>query len=575
MLLHLKIRDFAIIDEVEVEFSGGFTVVTGETGAGKSILVDALMLALGGRASGDVVRNGCESAEVEALFDISQHALVQARLTERELVGDDPDVLLVRRVVGAKGRAKVIINGRLATLATLGEIVRGLVDISGQHEQQSLLIVDNHVDILDNFGQLDDQRAKYVQLFDTWREATRELSALRNRTERDEQRADFVKFQLDEIEKVAPRPGEDDELEVEQRKLAGAFKLKSGAALAEALLYGEDGSAFDKLGKAAAEIEALARIDDELSPVREALNTAQRDLQEASRTLQRYMDRVEDDPSRLATIEDRLNDLKRLARKHGGSIADVLTKRAELEREALGLENTDTRAAELEKIITERSAATLAAAKALSLARHKVAAKLDVRIRKEISEMDLAGAVFETRVEAREPDDATADAAATASLGPTGLDAVEFLWGPNRGEPLRPLIRIASGGELSRLMLAVKTVLASRDLVSLYVFDEVDTGLGGRAADAIGKKIQAVAKGHQAITITHLAPIAARADVHICVRKETVPSIDGGGPRTVSVLEKLSGTARATEIARMIDGASDSKATRQAAKDMLARAAAA
>ena len=560
MLLHLKIRDFAIIDEVDVEFGTGFTVVTGETGAGKSILVDALMIALGNKASNDIVRNGCEFAEVEALFDITAQPLVQQRLAERELVGDDPEVLLVRRVIGAKGRAKVILNGRLSTVATLGEIVRGLVDISGQHEQQSLLQVENHIGILDAFGQLDDAREKYVGLYRSWRDAVNELDGLRNRNEHDTQRADFLKFQLDEIERVAPRAGEDVELDAEQRKLGGAHKLKSGAAIAESLLYGEDGSAFDKLGKAAAEIETLARIDDELAPIREALGIAQRDLQEAARTLQRYMDRVDDDPSRLAAVEDRLNELRRLSRKHGGSIEDVIAKRAELEKEARSLENTDARAAELETAVTERHKQAQEAAKVLSKARYKAAAKLDVRIRDEISEMDLAGAIFQTSL------------APAESLSADGLDTVEFLWGPNKGEQLRPLARIASGGELSRLMLAVKTVLASRDLVSLYVFDEVDTGLGGRAADAIGKKIQAVARGHQAITITHLAPIAARADVHICVRKETVNEGEAAG-RTVSVLTKLTGPARATEIARMIDGASQSKATRQAAKDMLDRAA--
>lgn len=571
MLLHLKIRDFAIIDEVDIELGPGFTVVTGETGAGKSILVDALMLALGGRASGDIVRNGCDAAEVEALFDITSHPIVKARLEQRELLGDDPDALVIRRVVGVKGRAKVIINGRLSTLATLGEIVRGLVDISGQHEQQSLLFVDNHIDILDSFGQLEVMREEYRVCFEQWREAARERSALRSRSDHDMQRAEFVKFQLGEIERVAPRPGEDDELEAEHRKLAGAQKLKGGATIAEALLYGEDGSAFDKLGKAAAELETLARIDDELGPVRDALANAQRDLQDASRTLQRYMDRVSDDPERLGMVEDRLNELRRLARKHGGSIVDVLTRRAELEREVLGLENSDQRVAQLDAIILEKRAMAERLARELSAARKKIAARFDKRIASEIAEMELAGAVFETRVVSM----LGPGAGDGSVLRPTGADEIEFLWGPNRGEPLRPLAKIASGGELSRLMLAVKTVLASRDLVSLYVFDEVDTGLGGRAADAIGKKIQAVARGHQAITITHLAPIAARADVHICVRKETVALAEGGTQqRTISVLEKLGGSARATEIARMIDGSASSKATRAAAKEMLARAAA-
>ncbi|HSI03676.1 MAG: DNA repair protein RecN [Myxococcota bacterium] len=561
MLLHLKIRDFAIIDEVDLELGSGFTVVTGETGAGKSILVDALILALGGRASGDVVRNGCDAAEVEALFDISSHPIVQARLEQRELVGDDPATLLVRRVIGVKGRAKVIINGRLSTLATLAEIVRGLVDISGQHEQQSLLFVENHLAILDDFGQLIDKREAYREQFEAWRAAAAELHGLQSRSDRDLQRADFVKFQLDEIERLAPRPGEDEELEVEHKKLAHAQKLKSGAMLAEALLYGEDGSAFDKLGKAAAELESLARIDEELAPVREALAGAQRDLQDAARTLQRYLDRVSDDPERLSEVEDRLNELRRLARKHGGSLADVLARRADLEREILSLDNSDARVAELTALAAEKLVAAERLAADLSKARRKAAAQFDQRVCAEIAEMDLAGAVLATQVSVR-------PVAGGEGLTASGADDVEFAWGPNRGEPLRPLAKIASGGELSRLMLGVKTVLASRDLVSLYVFDEVDTGLGGRAADAIGKKIQAVARGHQAITITHLAPIAARADVHICVRKESQ------GERTVATLEKLKGTARAAEIARMIDGSPDSKATRAAAKEMLARAVA-
>jgi DNA repair protein RecN (Recombination protein N) len=326
--------------------------------------------------------------------------------------------------------------------------------------------------------------------------------------------------------------------------------------LAEALLYGEDGSAFDKLGKATAEVDTLARIDAELGPVLHALAGAQRDLQDAARTLQRYVDRIVDDPERLTQVEDRLNELRRLARKHGGSLADVLARRAELERELRGLDNSDARLAELSALADQRLAEAQRLAGELGTLRRKAAAKLDAKVCAEIAEMDLAGAVLVTQVRA------------SCALGPAGADEVEFAWGPNRGEPLRPLAKIASGGELSRLMLGVKTVLASRDLVSLYVFDEVDTGLGGRAADAIGKKIQAVARGHQAITITHLAPIAARADVHICVRKETV------GDRTVAVLEKLKGAARAAEIARMIDGSPDSKTTRAAAKQMLARASA-
>lgn len=559
MLLHLKIRDFAIIDAVEIDFSTGFTVVTGETGAGKSILVDALTLALGGRASADIVRAGAEAAEVEALFDISGHPLVRARLEQRDLVGDDPDTLLVRRVVGVKGRAKVLVNGRLATVAMLAEIVRGLVDISGQHEQQSLLVVDNHIDILDAFGQLDELLGRYRVAYDEWRGLARERDELRQNEDKNLQRADFLRFQLDEIARLSPRPGEDEELELERQRLAHAEKLKGGAACAEALLYGDDGSAFDKLGRAAAEVEALARIDPELVSLAEALTSAQRELKEGARVLQRYSERVEADPTRLAEVDERLAELKRLCRKHGGSLAEVVTRRAELEKELSGLDNADARLAELEGAIAAKRGEVQGLASELSAARKAAAGRFGKQVRAELADMDLAGAVFEVGLEPRR--DASGEA-----LGPLGADEVELLWGPNKGEPPRPLARIASGGELSRLMLAVKRVLCSRDLVSLYVFDEVDTGLGGRVADSIGRKIQDVAREHQAITITHLAPIAARADHHLRVRK-TVQ-----GERTVSLLEALDGAERAEEIARMIDGASITKATRQAAKEMLARA---
>ncbi len=560
MLLNLKIRDFAIIDALELELVPGFSVITGETGAGKSILVNAMTLVLGGRANTELVRSGAKTAEVEALFDISSQPVVCARLEQRDLVGDDPDTLLIRRVVGQKGRAKVVINGRLSTVASLAEIVRGLVDISGQHEQQSLLQNENHLEILDAFCDLEQPKAAYREEYDALLALQREHDRLQRGCEEALKRADYVRFQIDEIERCAPVEGEDDELEAERQRLAHADRLTRGVATAELLLYGDDGSAFDKLGKAAAELEALARIDPDLQATAASLDSARRDVQEASRELQRYGGRVEADPRRLEVIDDRLEELRRLVRKHGASVAAVIERNTELKIELSGLDNTDARLAELASEVECRRREVRSAAHALSKTRLKAARRFDKAVESEVADMDLEGARFSTRIEPRGDQ-------AEAHLGPDGIDEVEFLWSANPGEPPRPLARIASGGELSRLMLAVKRVLSSRDLVSLYVFDEVDAGIGGRAADRIGAKIQDVATGHQAIVITHLAPIAARAAHHICVTKQVQ------GKRTVSVVEVLDDAARAEEIARMIDGAHITEATRRAAREMLSRGA--
>jgi DNA repair protein RecN (Recombination protein N) len=536
-------------------------VVTGETGAGKSILVNALTLALGGRASADLIRSGAETAEVEALFDISRQVLIRQRLADRELLGDDPDLLVVRRVVGSKGRAKVVINGRLASVATLGELVRGLVDISGQHEQQSLLVVDNHLGILDDFGAYTTVLDAFGQSFAAWRRLVAERAALDRSEEELLSRADYVRFQLEEIDRVAPIEGEIEALEQERARLVHADRLKRGAAAAEAALYGEDGSAFDKLSKAAAELEALTRIDVELAPVAAVLESTRKELQEAARELGRYDSRIEADPDRLAAVDDRLAELKRLIRKHGGSLNEVLRRQTELRQELDTLDSSDARLAELERELAATAEQMQAAAAALSSARRDAATRLSRAVASELAELNLDGAVFEVAVTPRAPAGEDGTPAVTAD----GADAVEFLWSANPGEPPRPLVRIVSGGELSRLMLAVKRVLSQTDLVSLYVFDEVDAGLGGRVADAIGRKIQAVAGEHQAIAITHLAPIAACAHHHLVVRKELRLG------RAVSVIARVSGKERAEELARMIDGANVTKATRQAAREMLAR----
>lgn len=557
MLLSLKIKDFAIIEETEVDFGSGFTVVTGETGSGKSIVVDALLIALGSRATGDVVRSGAACAVVEALFDISAHPVVRARLEARDLVGDDAAHLVVRRTVALKGRGKVSINGRMATLATLAEVVRGLVDISGQHDQQSLLDVDNHLEILDAFAEVDDLKSRYQGAFSALRDCEREIGILREGDERGLQRVDFLQFQLEEFDRLGIESGLDERsLEQERGRLANAERLEAGARGAEALLYGEDGSAFDKIGRACAELETLSRTDDGFAGWLSTLDAARRELQEVARGMLAYAERIEVDPERLGRVDDRLSELRRLARKHGCAINELAVRRDSLSAELDGLSNIEHRLGELEKIRAQHLARAMQAGEELSCARKKAGKRLGTAVSKEVEAMELTGAELIVEVETGEGD---------LALRSEGMDRLEFRWAPNPGEPPKSLAKIASGGELSRLMLAVKTVLAKRDLVSLYVFDEVDSGLGGRAADRIGAKIQAVAAGHQAIAITHLAPIAARADHHWVVTKAT----ESG--RTVSDIVSVAGKARLEELARMIDGASASPTTRKAAREMLAR----
>ena len=373
MLLNLRIRDFAIIDAAEVELPAGFTVVTGETGAGKSILVDALIIAMGGRASHDLVRSGAPCAEVEALFDISAHPMIQGRLADRDLTGDDPDSLLVRRVVGGKGRAKVVINGRLSTVATLSELVRGLVDISGQHEQQTLLQVDNHLEILDAYAQAGAKKSAFVAQYQTLRQLQQALTRRRSAVATDLQRVDFLRFQLDEISQVAPQAGEDVQLEAERLRLGHAEKLRRGATVAEGLLYGEDGSAFDKVGKAVCELTALARLDADLQGPCDILQNVRRDITEAARQLQRYGARTEVDPARLEEVEARLSDLLRLGRKHGGSLEAALVRWAEVTRELESLTHADLDIAQLETEVETCRQGVVALAHELSALRRAAA----------------------------------------------------------------------------------------------------------------------------------------------------------------------------------------------------------
>jgi DNA repair protein RecN (Recombination protein N) len=534
VLLGLRISNVAVIEEVEVGFGAGLTVLTGETGAGKSILVDALGLLLGGRADADVIRAGRDEASVEGVF--ARTPALAERLEELGLP-DLGEEVLVRRVVGRNGRGKAYVNGSLVTVGVLSRLTRGLVDIAGQHEHVSLFDSSLHRTLLDRYGNLTEALEVYGQHYAAVREVEERMEALGGDEARVRERAEFLRFQLDEIHRLDPEPGEDVKLDVERRRLGGAEKLKRQAAEAELLISGEESSALETLGRAMGLLSDAVRCDATLGPIVQSLGTSMAELEEAQRRLNRYSEGLESDPARLGEVEERLDAIKRLCRKHGASLEGVLRKRGELETELSTLEN---RQEILEQLAKERHAAEVRAresATGLSRARRACAGEFSQQVRAGLGGLALGKAAFEVRVTAGD------------ALRPEGLDEVEFFFSANPGEPARPLAKVASGGEASRLLLALKRALADSDGCGCYVLDEADSGVSGAIADVVGRMIKEVSGHRQVLCITHLPQVAAYADAHLLIRKGLK------GERTVSeVVPLAAGAERTQELARMLSG---------------------
>lgn len=440
MLLNLRIHNFAIIDTVDIELHAGFTVLTGETGAGKSILIDALMVALGSKASINLVRSGAQTAEVEALFDIRTQPLIQQRLAERHLTGDSPEHLLIRRVIGPRKRGKILVNGHLTTVATLVALVQGLVDISGQHEQQSLLAQDNHVGILDAYGAHQDILTRYQQAYQHWMLLRREKNEQEKALAENLNREDFLRFQWQEIADLDPKPEELTTLADACARLAHAEKLQHVAANAELQLYGGDHSAFDQLSVVGAELQTLAGIDQGLAKCVEQLCEARGHIEDVANQLRRYVDRIEVDPHKLETLQSRYDALLRLARKHGGDLTQVLEKQCTLQTELAELQASTTRMQTLDQDIALAWQQVVAQSQALTAARHLAGQALDQAIVTEAADMELEDAVFQTRIQSM------STASQTYACGPLGAETIQFLWSANPGESPKPLTKIISGG---------------------------------------------------------------------------------------------------------------------------------
>jgi DNA repair protein RecN (Recombination protein N) len=546
-LTHLRITDFAILDDVELALGPGLTVLTGETGAGKSLIVEAAALLRGGRASADVIRTGADEAQVEAIFETSGGPLA-ARLRQAGIPADD--ALVVRRVIARGGRGRVYLNGVLATAAQLAEIVGGLVDLAGQHEHQTLCDVGTHLALLDDFAGLGDEARAIGAAHDALRAAAAELADVQQDERSRLEREDFLRFQLRELEAAAVRPGELDELTRDRDRLRAAGQLEQAARQGEERLYAREGSVCDGLAAVTRELAPLCAVDPTLAPVHGELERARVVCEEAARELRRYADRVEADPERLATIEDRLDLLARLLRKHGPTVPELLARQAALVTELTHLEGRAERREVAARTVEQARTAAAHAAETLAAARARAAHDLGRSAERELRELGMKDVRVAVLVEPRPATagDPPAFVFDGRRLGPRGWDRVEVLLSPNPGEEPRPLARIASGGELSRAMLGLRQLLAAGDSVETHVFDEVDAGIGGPTADVIGRKLREVARRRQVICITHLAPIAAHADRHVLVEKQVRRG------RTVTRVRELEAEDRLAELARMLGG---------------------
>ena len=563
MLKELDIKNFAIIDHLRVEFAPGLNVFTGETGAGKSIVVDALNLALGERASVDLIRTGCQEAVVEAAFELNGRGTAEVTefLSEQGIAMNSGEDLIVRRVLSSSGKNKVYINGSLANLTTLSELGASLADIHGQHEHQSLLSEERQLELLDSFGGISALRSALTEEYHRLQDLRKELAALEGGERDRAQREDLLRFQKNEIEASMLRTGEDLDLANEQKLLANSEKIAGLSRAADEALYASDNSVLSGLKKAMTSLREIAAIDSRLVPVLDLCEAGRAQIEEAAREVSDYADSVEFDPDRLEQIGDRLDLIQRLKRKYGSTIAEIIEfgskAAAELERMERGTDETER----LEKEIQAIKSGLTAQAQELTKRRGSAARELEKKIETELSHLGMKKATFTVRI-AQEPGEDTLDG---HKLGKFGVDRVEFLISPNPGEDPKPLAKIASGGELSRIMLALKAVLVEGDNIPTIVFDEVDAGIGGGIAEEVGKKLKRVAVKRQVLCITHLPQIASMAARHYGVSKSVKKD------RTSAEVRLLDPKERIDEIARMLGGKSITEATLRHAEEIIER----
>jgi DNA repair protein RecN (Recombination protein N) len=552
MLLSLHIRDFAIIDELEVEFSPGMSALTGETGAGKSILLGALGLLLGDRADAGSVRHGCERAEISAAFDLSSCPAAGDWLLAHDMDSDEDCQL--RRVISREGRSRAYINGSTVPVASLRELGEHLVDIHGQHEHQSLLRRDLQRQLLDNHGGHAALLDELKNIHQDWNHVRATIRDLVGDDKDRDTRLEFLRFQLQELDALAPQPDESEQLHTELARLSNAGQLIETCRSHLQQLYEDDASAHDRLGKAADDLAAVADLDPTFREAGELFNNALIQLQEGIDQLRHCEERLELDPERLQWVEQRLDALHGAARKHRIEAEQLPGFHQRLLADIADLEQADEKLATLERHKLELESSYRKTARRLHTRRCKTAARISTRVSEAMQALGMQGGRFEIQVN---------DNGKPESLSDQGTDTIEFLVSANPGQPLKPLNKVASGGELSRISLAIQVVAAHDTVIPTLIFDEVDSGVGGAVAETVGRQLQALGVHRQVLCVTHLAQVAAQAHNHLQVQKQRQ------GDTTRTRVERLSAQQRIDEIARMLGGRTITDSTLQHAQEML------
>jgi DNA repair protein RecN (Recombination protein N) len=529
MLKELRVKNFAIIDELSLTFGPGLNILTGETGAGKSIIIGALGITLGQRAYTEMIKTGSKEALVEAYFEMPRHPLLD------RLGIDSSGGVIIRRNISAAGKARAYINDTMVNVQTLAELGKTLVDIHGQHDHQSLLSTDNQMRLLDHYGRLEGERAAVAAMFEEVQKLRRRVEEIRQNARERAQRLDLLRFQINEIESASVTDGEDDRLEEQRQILSNLNRLNELIESSYGLLYSDEGSCLEKLSTAESNLKEMASIDQGVSGMLETLKQAVPLVEDAALSIRDLRDRYDMDPGRLAETEDRLELIKGLKRKYGDTVGAVLKYGEDAAKEAKAIEHSDETAEALQKEMEEKEARLREAASALSEKRKTASGRLQKAIKEVFEGLALEKSDFSVSLQG-------------TPISSAGIDALEFLFSANRGEDPKPLGKVASGGELSRIMLAIKSVMRGVDDIPVLVFDEVDAGIGGKTAQNVARKLKDISCDRQVLCITHLPQIASLAQSHYLIEK-------GIKNNKVYVnVKEISGRPRQEEIARMLSG---------------------
>jgi DNA repair protein RecN (Recombination protein N) len=571
VLKSLLIKNYALIEEVEVEFESGLNIITGETGAGKSILIDALSLVLGDRANSDVIRRGAEKAVVEALFDVSGNRRVKSFIQAQDL--EIQDDLILRREISAKGHNRCFVNDTPVTLSMMQSLGDMLVDLHGQHDHQSLLRTETHIDLLDDFGGLAGLKEEYEASYGRLTLLFTELEVLQSKERLLRERKDLYEFQIQEIDALTPQRGEEETLETELRILENSEKLFEATSNLHQLLYEGEQAVYDQIVLARNQLEDLSRIDKAFEEIRNECASAVAIISEVAKFIQSYNSKIEFNPERLEQIRDRLGKLALLKKKYGGSVDAVIEHREKIGQEFALAENFEGEIAKLNDRIEAERRVCSAAAQRLSSKRREHVGKINGSVASELAKLGISNARFDVRIENRavgKSNGTPQPARAYVKLGrefydatTKGIDLVEFYISTNLGEELKPLVKVASGGEISRIMLALKTILAKSERLPLLIFDEIDVGVSGRIALAVGKSLKTLSQFHQVVAITHLPQIAGLADTHFIVEKTEREK------RTRTRLRKLELGERVEEVAKLMSGSQVTDAGLRGARELM------